>query len=118
MFCLSPTFGADNLPPDLRSIPLEYFSKASHWLSSQDKQVIPNYYGLIGLSRGAELALLLGSRYSEVKGIVAIAPSSVVFPGPPTGFLDLLGDNILPGVKMGKNYHLSQYHFLGPHSEG
>lgn len=92
-FCVLslPYFGADNLPPDLRSIPLEYFSKASHWLSSQDKQVIPNYYGLIGLSRGAELALLLGSRYSEVKGIVAIAPSSVVFPGPPTGFLDLLG---------------------------
>jgi pimeloyl-ACP methyl ester carboxylesterase len=92
-FCVLslPYFGADNLPPNLRSIPLEYFTKAFHWLSLQDKQVIPNYYGLIGVSRGAELALLLGSRYSEVKGIVAIAPSSVVFPGPPTGFLDLLG---------------------------
>jgi pimeloyl-ACP methyl ester carboxylesterase len=92
-FCVLslPYFGADNLPPNLSSIPLEYFSKAFHWLSLQDKQVIPNHYGLIGVSRGAELALLLGSRYSEVKGIVAIAPSSVVFPGPPTGFLDLLG---------------------------
>jgi uncharacterized protein len=92
-FCVLslPYFGTDNLPPNLRSIPLEYFSKAFHWLSLQEKQVIPNYYGLIGVSRGAELALLLGSQYPEVKGIVAIAPSSVVFPGPPTGILDAIG---------------------------
>ena len=92
-FCVLslPYFGTDNLPINLRGIPLEYFSKAFHWLSLQEKLVIPNYYGLIGVSRGAELALLLGCRYSEVKGIIAIAPSSVVFPGPPTGFLDALG---------------------------
>jgi pimeloyl-ACP methyl ester carboxylesterase len=91
-FCVLslPYFGTDNLPINLRSIPLEYFSKAFHWLSLQEKQVIPNDYGLVGVSRGAELALLLGSRYPEVKGIVAIDPSSVVFPGPPTGFLDAL----------------------------
>jgi uncharacterized protein len=91
-FCVLslPYFGTDSLPPNLRSIPLEYFSKAFHWLSLQENQVIPNYYGLIGVSRGAELALLLGSQYPEVKGIVAIAPGSVVFPGPPIGFLDAL----------------------------
>jgi uncharacterized protein len=91
-FCVLslPYFGTDNLPPNLRSIPLEYFTKAFHWLSLQNGIVIPNYYGMVGVSRGAELALLLGSQYSEVKGIVAIAPSSVVFPGPPTGFLDAL----------------------------
>lgn len=91
-FCVLslPYFGTDNLPVNLRGIPLEYFSKAFHWLSLQNELVIPDYYGLIGVSRGAELALLLGSRYSEVKGIVAIAPSSVVFPGPPTGLLDAL----------------------------
>jgi len=91
-FCVLslPYFGTDNLPINLKGIPLEYFSKAFHWLSLQEKLVIPNYYGLIGVSRGAELALLLGFRYSEVKGIIAIAPSSVVFPGPPTGFLDAL----------------------------
>jgi len=74
-------FGSGNLPGKLRGIPLEYFAKAFHWLSGQEETVIPNEYALIGVSRGAELALLLGSRYSEVKIVVAIAPSSVVFPG-------------------------------------
>ncbi len=83
-------FGADDLPSDLRAIPLEYFTKAFRWLSAQKEVVIPNDYALVGVSRGAELALLLGSRYPEVKAVVAIAPSSVVFPGPPTGKLDVL----------------------------
>ena len=83
-------FGTEGLPSQLRSIPLEYFSRAFHWLSTQKEMVIPNDYALVGVSRGAELALLLGSRCPEVKAIVAIAPSSVVFPGPPTGMLDAL----------------------------
>jgi len=83
-------FGPGDLPRELRAIPLEYFAKAFHWLSEQKEAVIPNEYALIGVSRGAELALLLGSRYSEVKTVVAIAPSCVVFPGPPTGLLDAL----------------------------
>ena len=82
-------FGIDDLPRTLRSIPLEYFAKAFHWLSTQE-EVIPNDYALVGGSKGAELALLLGSIYPEVKAIVAIAPSSVVFPGPPTDALDAL----------------------------
>jgi uncharacterized protein len=83
-------FGIDSLPAHLRSIPLEYFTRAFRWLSSQ-KEVIPDRYTLVGVSRGAELALLLGSTYLEVKAVVAIAPSSVVFPGPPIGILDALG---------------------------
>jgi len=83
-------FGTDDLPSQLRSIPLEYFSKAFHWLSTQEDVVIPNDYALVGGSRGAELALLLGSRHPEVKAVVAIAPSSVPFPGFPTGKLDAM----------------------------
>jgi len=82
-------FGIDDLPRTLRGIPLEYFAKAFHWLSTQ-KEVIPDDYALVGGSRGAELALLLGSMYPEVKAVIAIAPSSVVFPGPPTDALDAL----------------------------
>ena len=82
-------FGIDSLPAHLRSIPLEYFTTAFRWLSSQ-KEVISTRYTLMGVSRGAELALLLGSMYSEVKAVVAIAPSSVVFPEPPIGILDAL----------------------------
>jgi hypothetical protein len=81
-------FGADRLPNHLRGIPLEYFFRAFHWLSMQKEVVIPNDYALVGVSRGAELSLLLGSHYLEVTSVVAIAPSSVVFPGPPTGLLD------------------------------
>jgi uncharacterized protein len=82
-------FGVDGLPAHLRAIPLEYFTRAFLWLSSQ-KEVIPHQYMLLGVSRGAELALLIGSMVPEVKAVVAIAPSSVVFPGPPTGILDAL----------------------------
>jgi dipeptidyl aminopeptidase/acylaminoacyl peptidase len=82
-------FGTGDLPSQLRGIPLEYFDKAFHWLSTQ-KEVIPDDYTLMGVSRGAELALLLGTMHPEVKSVVAIAPSSVVFPGPPTGILDAL----------------------------
>jgi pimeloyl-ACP methyl ester carboxylesterase len=83
-------FGTEGLPGQLRGIPLEYFAKAFRWLSVQ-KQVVPDDYTLMGVSRGAELALLLGTLYPhQVKAVVAIAPSSVVFPGPPTGVLDAL----------------------------
>lgn len=83
-------FGTEGLPGQLRGIPLEYFAKAFRWLSVQ-KQVVPDDYTLMGVSRGAELALLLGTLYPhQVKAVVAIAPSSAVFPGPPTGVLDAL----------------------------
>ncbi len=83
-------FGTGDLPADLRGIPLEYFARAFHWLSTQEGLVVPNDYAVMGVSRGAELALLLGSRHPEIRAVVAIAPSSVVFPGPPTGKLDAL----------------------------
>jgi hypothetical protein len=82
-------FGEEGLPARLSAIPLEYFTLAFRWLSSQ-KEVIPDKYMLLGVSRGAELALLLGSTFPEVKAVVAIAPSSVVFPGAPKNILDAL----------------------------
>jgi uncharacterized protein len=91
-------FGVDGLPAHLRAIPLEYFTRAFGWLSCQT-QVISGKYTLLGVSRGAELALLLGSMCPEVKAVVAIAPSSVVFPGPPTGIRDaLLGQHSAWGL--------------------
>jgi uncharacterized protein len=84
-------FGTNKLPKNLRAIPLEYFYRAFLWLSTQKNLVIPDNYALVGVSRGAELALLLGSRYPQVKAVVAIDPSSVVFPGPPTSLLDAIG---------------------------
>jgi pimeloyl-ACP methyl ester carboxylesterase len=81
-------FGTEGLPPQLQAVPLECFPKAFRWLAAQESVVVPNEYALVGGSRGAEVALLAGSRFPEVKAVVAIAPSSVVFQGFPTGKWD------------------------------
>ena len=73
-------FGIDGLPPALANIPLEYFEAAFIWLAEQP-EVVPNAYALVGGSKGGELALLLGSRYSQVKAVAAFVPGSVVFEG-------------------------------------
>jgi len=80
-------FGTDRLPQRHIAIPLEYFQKAFQWLASQKELVIPDDYALVGVSRGGELALLLGSRHPEVKAVVAIGASPVVW----VGMIDDLG---------------------------
>jgi dienelactone hydrolase len=80
-------FGTPQLPQQLQKIPLEYFENAFRWLASQ-KQIAPDHYAVIGSSRGGELALLLASRYPQIKAIVAIAPSHVVFQGKPANLID------------------------------
>lgn len=73
-------FALEGLPKSLASIPLEYFETAFAWLAEQP-EVLPHSYALVGGSKGAELALLLGSRYPEVRAVAAFAPSHVVFEG-------------------------------------
>jgi dienelactone hydrolase len=74
-------FNAEGLPPLLQNIPLEYFATAADWLKSQPT-VDPARIGVLGTSRGGELALLLGSTYpSAFRVVVANVPSSVVWPG-------------------------------------
>lgn len=65
-------------PNALREIPLEYFYRAIDWLKAQP-QVDPRKVVLMGQSRGAELALLLGSRRRDIAGVVAFSPSSYVW---------------------------------------
>src|SRR4030095_17165071 len=62
-------------------IPLEYFEGAVSWLKDH-KEVDANRLGVIGHSRGAEGALLLGKIREEIKAVVAVAPSAVAWPGP------------------------------------
>ena len=74
-------FNADGLPPLLQNIPLEYFETAVEWLKSQ-AYVDPARIGVLGTSRGGELALLLGATYpAAFRVVVANVPSSVVWPG-------------------------------------
>ncbi len=71
-------FGIDPLPPELVEIPLEYFATAIAWLKSQPA-VDPNRIAVMGGSKGAELALLLGTMHPEdIRAVVAYKPSAVV----------------------------------------
>lgn len=71
-------FRADNLPPQLEEIPLEYFENTFSWIKQQP-YLDSSHVGLYGVSRGAELALILGSLFPEsIQAIVSVAPSSVV----------------------------------------
>jgi dienelactone hydrolase len=73
-------FGVNGLPGTLSNIPLEYFGTAINWLAAQPS-VDPNRIGVIGASRGAELALLLGGLYPRLRVVVAYMPSHVVVRG-------------------------------------
>jgi pimeloyl-ACP methyl ester carboxylesterase len=69
-------FGAPGLPPELESIPLEYFARA---VRKFDRR--PGVDGrrtvVYGHSRGSESALLVGSLYPRlVHGVIATAPAN------------------------------------------
>ena len=73
-------FGAERLPRSLERIPLEYFGTALNWMAQQPS-VDPARVGVLGSSRGAELALLLGSLLPQIRTVVAYMPSNVVWGG-------------------------------------
>jgi len=64
----------------LELIPLEYFASALAWLSRQP-EVDRTRMGILGGSKGAEAALLVAVRHADLKAVVAVMPSSVVWPG-------------------------------------
>ena len=73
-------FGENSLPKSLVKIPLEYLKAGIDWLRKRNS-VDPDRLAVIGASKGAELALLLGATYPEIKAVVAIAPTSVAWSG-------------------------------------
>jgi len=73
-------FNYRDLPPELVEIPLEYFHKAAAWMKTQ-KAVKPDCLGVVGGSKGGELALLLGATYNDYKAVVAWVPSGYVWQG-------------------------------------
>ncbi|CAN7366643.1 MULTISPECIES: acyl-CoA thioester hydrolase/BAAT C-terminal domain-containing protein [Paraburkholderia] len=71
-------FQAPGRPDYISATPLEYFAKAIEWVQ---KTLAPThgFVALLGQSRGAELALLLGATYGRaVSAVVGYVPSSVV----------------------------------------
>ena len=68
------------LPQSLQLIPLEYFDHAVDWLKARP-EVNSRAIGAIGWSRGSEAVLLLGSRNPDVRAVVAVSPSGIVWQG-------------------------------------
>jgi uncharacterized protein len=78
-------FKTKRTPEYLDMIPLEYFDQPIEWLKN-NKHTQGSRLVVIGESKGAELALLLASRKSEISGVVAFVPSAVVFQGMPKNY--------------------------------
>lgn len=72
-------FRYDDLPPDLEAIPLEYFGRALAWVM-QRPEILADRIAVVGTSRGAELALQLGSMYPQIRAVVAYVPANVRYP--------------------------------------
>lgn len=71
-------FGLPSLPGWLHRVPLEYVESALRWLALQP-EIDAERIAVLGVSRGAELALLTAARSNMIRVIVAYAPSSVVW---------------------------------------
>ncbi len=71
-------FGVPPLPNWLHRVPLEYFAGALEWLGAQE-EADASRVGVLGISRGAELALLLGSYFPQIRAVAAYAPSVVAW---------------------------------------
>lgn len=73
-------FNYPNLPDELVEIPLEYFDHAVKWMKEHPK-VDPNRLGILGGSKGGELALLVASRNKNIKAVVALTPAAHAWEG-------------------------------------
>jgi len=73
--------GRGGMPRRLHSIPLEYFDAAVKWLESR-AEVDAENIGMIGISKGAEAALMYLSRFSgKIKAAALYVPPSWSFEG-------------------------------------
>lgn len=73
-------FGAKGTPDTLQKIAIEDVHFAIK-LASKNKNINNRKIAIIGGSRGADLALLLGSYYKDINCVVGIVASNVTFPG-------------------------------------
>ena len=68
-------FGGPGQPPGICEIPLETFIQAIDVLA----QAGARRFGVLGVSKGAEAALLLADRDPRIDAVVALSPTSVVW---------------------------------------
>lgn len=73
-------FGAKNTPAILDKIAIEEVYQAIE-LAAQHQKINKSKIAIVGGSRGADLALLLGSYYPAITCVVGLSASNVAFPG-------------------------------------
>src|SRR5260370_19750606 len=74
------SLGAEGLPTELVEIPLESLARGIELF--RDSFAGGRSVGVVGISRGAELALLVAAYLGDAIGpVVAVAPSHVAWPG-------------------------------------
>ncbi|WP_297426544.1 acyl-CoA thioesterase/bile acid-CoA:amino acid N-acyltransferase family protein [Clostridium sp.] len=73
-----PYFASEGLPDKLEKVPLEYFEKIFKWIENNEITKFKEIF-LHGTSKGGELALLLASRYKQIKKVVAVEPHAYCF---------------------------------------
>ncbi len=72
-------FGQANQPAQLSEVPLEFFGEVLDW--SRRTVSSPTPLTVLGVSKGAELALLLPTYYPQITNVVAYAPGDHVYQG-------------------------------------
>lgn len=73
-------FGVPDRPTDLVGVPLEHTARAVEWFAG-DERTRGTSVGVVGWSRGGELALQTAVRSDRVGAVVAYVPSTVTFQG-------------------------------------
>lgn len=73
-------YRAPGQPSTIDLIPLETFDLALDWLAGRS-EVDRSRLAMIGMSKGAEAALLVATHRQDLSAVVAAVPSSVVWPG-------------------------------------
>jgi dienelactone hydrolase len=96
-------FDKPGLPSQLQDIPLEYFERALEWLGRQPG-VDANHLVALGVSRGAEAALLVGATFPNlVHAVVEYVGGANVGPASPYGgraAWTLNGKEVPPGPEI------------------
>jgi len=72
--------GEEGLPDEMIDVPVESVAKAVEWLSARP-EVAGRPVGLLGTSRGGELALLAASHLPKIKAAVSFSGGGVAFEG-------------------------------------
>ncbi|WP_294818462.1 acyl-CoA thioester hydrolase/BAAT C-terminal domain-containing protein [uncultured Flavobacterium sp.] len=73
-------FGCEGTPPILDKIAIDEVHDAI-LAAAKDRKIDRSKIAVIGGSRGADLALLLGSYYDDIRCVIGMSASHAVFPG-------------------------------------